>query len=544
MMDIGVLGPLAVRSGDGLTRAIAARRQRLLLAVLAAHAPRAVSPERLADAQWPDDAPTDPSAALHTLLSRLRAALGAPVIERVPHGYRLALAAGTTDAARFESLLALAREAASPEHALALVEKALALWRGEPYEEFADVHALASEVARLRELRTAARERRVELLLALGGVAQARAHAELLVRDDPLRERPRALLMEAAYRTGRPADALATYQQFRRLLAEELGLEPSPALRELELQVIRHERSLAGTPPATAVVSDAPPREMAVPAAVLPLRIALVSRVARIALAQAGTGAPVLVLPAWVSSLAAIGAGLDPRAPLLASLACRCALTLYDRPGMGLSRAEHGGVAHALAGDARALDDDVADALAVLDATGVVRTTVLAMSQAGPVALALAARHPERVSRLVLLGTYASGAHAFPRADVRASIVALVRAHWGLGSRVLAEIILPGAGDQGAATYARLQREAATPEVAARALERLYEADVRDLLPRVRQPALVLHYTGDTAVPFRAGQQLAAELPDARLVPLAGRLHLPAGADVDRVAGLVAGLTG
>jgi len=127
---------------------------------------------------------------------------------------------------------------------------------------------------------------------------------------------------------------------------------------------------------------------------------------------------------------------------------------------------------------------------------------------------------------------------------VRASIVALVRAHWGLGSRVLAEIILPGAGDQGAATYARLQREAATPEVAARALERLYEADVRDLLPRVRQPALVLHYTGDTAVPFRAGQQLAAELPDARLVPLAGRLHLPAGADVDRVAGLVAGLTG
>lgn len=542
-MDIAVLGPLAVRDGDGRTFTIAARRQRLLLAVLAAHAPRAVSTDRLADAQWADDAPADPAAALHTLLSRLRASLGdGRVVERLPHGYRLAVAPDEVDAARFEALLAASRAAPSPDRALALVEAALALWRGEPYEEFGDVQALAGEIARLRELRTTARERRVELLLVLGRVDEACVHAEPLVRDDPLRERPRALLMEAAHRAGRPADALATYQQFRRLLAEELGLEPSPALRELELQVIRHERSLGATPPAMPAVVDASPRDA--PEAVMPpLRITFVTRVERgerIALAQAGAGAPVLVLPAWVSSLAAIGAGVDPRAPLLAALARRCALTLYDRPGMGLSRPGHAGAAGMDAIAERTLDDDVADAIAVLDARGIARATVLAVSQAGPVALALAARHPGRVSGLVLLGTYASGPHAFPRADVRASIVALVRAHWGLGSRVLAELILPGAGDDRAATYARLQRESATPEVAARALERLYEADVRDLLPRVTQRSLVIHYADDTAVPFRAGQQLAAELPDARLVPLAGRSHLPAGADVERIATLVA----
>lgn len=550
-MRYSVLGPVEVRSDGGELLLPKGRNQRLLLATLVSHAPRVVSVDRLVDALWGDRPPADPSAALHTQVARLRALLraggdGAQPIEREPYGYRLAAGPNDIDTTRFAALIATAGESPTPDDALACIDEALALWRGDPYEEFVAGRAFLAEIARLQELRTGALERRTELLLALGRTADALTTIEPVVLAAPLRERPVALAMEALYRAGRQSEALDAFQRHRRRLSEDLGLEPSPSLRQLELEILRHGRSLG-------IAAPTPPLEPGRPPAGAPrgplLRVAFVARPGdrRIAYAESGEGAPLLMLPAWVSNLSAIGSGSDPRAALLAAVADRCRLILHDRMGMGLSTRTALGAASSMvtaaAADA-ALDAGIDEALAVLDAAGIERTSLLALSQAGPTALALAARHPARVARLVLVGTYASGPAAFPRAEVRASVLALIRAHWGLGSRMIADLILPDADAAEVELFARVQRESATPEQAARALEALYAADVSDLLPAVHQPARVIHYERDTAIPFSAGQELAARLPTAELIALPGRAHLPRGPDADRVAALVAEFVG
>jgi pimeloyl-ACP methyl ester carboxylesterase len=160
---------------------------------------------------------------------------------------------------------------------------------------------------------------------------------------------------------------------------------------------------------------------------------------------------------------------------------------------------------------------------------------LLAMSQAGPVTIALAARRPELVGRLVLLGTYASGPELFPDPGLTGSLVEIVRAHWGFGSRLLADLYRPGVSDEGARHLARVLRDSASREVAAGYLQAIYDADVTALLPEVRAPALVLHYRGDRLIPFAGGRQLASGLPDARFLVLDGNYHLPDAADLDRV---------
>lgn len=241
-------------------------------------------------------------------------------------------------------------------------------------------------------------------------------------------------------------------------------------------------------------------------------------------------GPVLVVLPAWVSSLAAIGAGTDPRSAFLEHLSEHARLVLYDRYGMGLSAAPVGEIS---------IDHDAAELLAVLDAARIRQAVLVALSQAGPPALAFAARHPDRVAGLVLFGTYASGPRTFHRQDLRDSMLGLVRAHWGIGSKALSDLIVPDATAEEAANLARVQREAATPARAAMALEGFYSADVSDLLPSIRCPALVLHYTRDRAIPFRGGQELAALLPNARFVAMDALAQLPRHADLDRITHLI-----
>jgi len=114
-----------------------------------------------------------------------------------------------------------------------------------------------------------------------------------------------------------------------------------------------------------------------------------------------------------------------------------------------------------------------------------------------------------------------------------------VRAHWGMASQLLTDLIAPGVAPQAADAFVSVQRDAATPETAARLLEAFFEADASPLLPRVTVPALILHYSGDRAVPFRAALAVAERLPHARLVPLEGPGHLPADADLPRVLTLI-----
>ncbi|GAA2568724.1 BTAD domain-containing putative transcriptional regulator [Pseudonocardia hydrocarbonoxydans] len=235
--SFGVLGALQVRC-DGAPVSLPSGRRRVLLAALLVRANRPVTADALVQAAWGDALPADPRSALHTALSRLRAVVGAGALRAEPAGY--VLETDALDAARFETLRARAGEAPA-EHAAVLLEEALALWRGPAYTEFADRDFATAEAARLDELRLTTVEDRAQLSLELGRPAEAVVGLEALLTGHPLRERARGLLMTALYRAGRPTDALERYRDYRRLLADDLGLDPSPALRDLEARILGHD---------------------------------------------------------------------------------------------------------------------------------------------------------------------------------------------------------------------------------------------------------------------------------------------------------------
>ncbi|HEY0399290.1 MAG TPA: BTAD domain-containing putative transcriptional regulator, partial [Acidimicrobiia bacterium] len=248
----GMLGPLEVRT-DRVVLRLASPRQRLVLTVLLVEANRAVSADRLMDELWGDALPADPEGALRTQISRLRKALGPDAgLVTEERAYRLTVAREQLDTAHFEDLMGLlATGGAVGADALHLLDEALALWRGPALAEFADRAFAQPESVRLEELHLAAREQRAELLLTLGRAAEAAAGLDALLAEHPEREQARGLLMEALYRQGRHTEAVATYQAWRRHLAEELGLQPSPALQRIEGQVLAHTlpaREVATTP--------------------------------------------------------------------------------------------------------------------------------------------------------------------------------------------------------------------------------------------------------------------------------------------------------
>jgi pimeloyl-ACP methyl ester carboxylesterase/DNA-binding CsgD family transcriptional regulator len=180
------------------------------------------------------------------------------------------------------------------------------------------------------------------------------------------------------------------------------------------------------------------------------------------------------------------------------------------------------------------LDAEVGCLQALLDRLDVDRATLVGGSSGGCTAIAFAARYPERVERLVLYGAYARGVDV-ASADVRAAVLAAVRSHWGLGSRMLAQIFLGDDAQDGQERFARLQRESADAETAALLLEFVYGVDVSADVPHIEAPAVVVHRRYDRAVPYALGRRLAAALPNATFVPLAGSGHLPWYEDPDAV---------
>jgi pimeloyl-ACP methyl ester carboxylesterase/DNA-binding CsgD family transcriptional regulator len=196
-------------------------------------------------------------------------------------------------------------------------------------------------------------------------------------------------------------------------------------------------------------------------------------------------------------------------------LAERFTVIRYDKPGCGLSDRD---------GIDLSFEGQVAAALAVADAVGAGRFCLFGASQGGQVAAAIAARYPERVEALVLYGMCASGADLAP-AEVRDSLVALVRAHWGLGLKALggAFVTDPPEDVDG---FARFQRASASATVAAGLLEVYYGTDIRALLPAIRARTAVLHREGDKGTRFELGREVAALIPGAVLIPLPGSSHL------------------
>lgn len=257
----------------------------------------------------------------------------------------------------------------------------------------------------------------------------------------------------------------------------------------------------------------------------------------RIAYQVLGAGsATLVVLPGLASHLTYDWQTPETRA-YYERLATVRRLVRYDKRGTGLSDRPVGEQSYTP--EAFLLDLE-----AVLDAAGVKRTALLGWSEGGPLAMAFAAAHPERVEQLVLYGTYAKryAAPGYPVGGDRSrgeAVLQLVRGEWGLGSRVLADVFVPEADPQRAAWFTAYQREATSPQGAVELLRAAYRADVRALLPRISTPALVLHRRHDRAVPFDLGVYLAQHLPHATLRALEGEHHLPYFGDVTAVTDAV-----
>ncbi|MDG4824164.1 BTAD domain-containing putative transcriptional regulator [Asanoa sp. WMMD1127] len=240
-MHVGILGPLAV-TDDGRAVEVGGARLRALLTRLALDPGRPVGTEALADAVWGDAQPADLANALQSLVSRLRRTVpGIPVLLG-PGGYRLDLPTESVDAERFTALARDGRDAlhgGDPEKAAGLLRDALALWRGPALADVGDAAFAVAPVARLEELRLAAVEDRIDADLRLAGAAHLVAELDELAAAHPLRERLWALRLRALAAAGRPAEALAAYEEFRQRLADELGADPSAELREVHLAVLR-----------------------------------------------------------------------------------------------------------------------------------------------------------------------------------------------------------------------------------------------------------------------------------------------------------------
>jgi DNA-binding SARP family transcriptional activator len=260
-MDFRILGPLEVLH-EGRPIALGGTRQRALLAVLLLHANETLSTDRLIEELWGEHPPATAAKTVQVHVSRLRKALAAggdPVVTR-EHGYQLQTEPDRLDSHRFDHLVGEARSelgAGRAANAAATLEEAVSLWRGEPLADLAYEPFAQREIARLGELRLAGLELLIEAKLALGGHADVVGQLEALIDEHPFRERLRAQLMLALYRCDRQADALQAYQEARRRLVDELGIEPGERLRELERAVLAQDPALAL--PAIEAAAPSPP---------------------------------------------------------------------------------------------------------------------------------------------------------------------------------------------------------------------------------------------------------------------------------------------
>ena len=251
-MRISLLGELEVFDDDGRAVVITGAKQRALLAMLALHPGQMVPADQLVEGLWGEHPPPAVRNGLQGLVSKLRRALGSPgLLVMRGGGYVLDVAPDAVDVHRFEQLVAQGRAAAADgdlARAVALLGEADALWRGEALAEFAYEDFASGATARWSELRLAAIEERLDAELELGhpGVV---AELESLVAAHPLRERLRGLLMLALYRSRRQAEALRVARDGRRILSEELGLDPDPELQRLEAAILAQDPSLAAPAP-------------------------------------------------------------------------------------------------------------------------------------------------------------------------------------------------------------------------------------------------------------------------------------------------------
>ncbi|GIH95864.1 BTAD domain-containing putative transcriptional regulator [Planobispora siamensis] len=352
-MRFGVLGPLAVWTAGGEPVPIPGLKVRALLADLLVHEGRPVPADRLIDDLWGEDPPGNPAGALSAKVSQLRRALedaepGArELVAHHPAGY---LVRGETDADVFRALLAEAGRARDPRARADLLSDALAVWRGPALADFADEPFAWPAVTRLTEQRLAAQEDRAEIRLELGEHAALAGELRELLTGYPFRERLRAAHMRALYRSGRQNEALASYEELRTMLADELGLDPSAELAALHRAILTQDPSLTAPAPspvpaaspapgpqrnAPALDGSAPPAATAPPPPPATVPDPVTSAVPAPAASAVPGTAPATNVPAPITGLV----GRDEAvAGILARLAADRLVTLTGPGGVGKTR--------------------------------------------------------------------------------------------------------------------------------------------------------------------------------------------------------------
>jgi pimeloyl-ACP methyl ester carboxylesterase/DNA-binding SARP family transcriptional activator len=501
-----VFGELTVVDDEGLKQGVTGRNAQVLAVLLAAY-PSPVTTDRLIEEVWGDEPPKAPETALHTVISRLRGLVGNDLVT-TPHGYRID--AGSVDFVEFEEAAKRARMTED----LTDLEAAATAWSPDPFAGFDDLPSVRLVTERLGRVRERLTIDRLAKLVDRGRARDAIVDLGAEVGANPFNEETLALYMRALDGTGRKPEALAAFREYERLLAEETGLEPSANLRELEVAILTDQME-----PVEA------PRRSLVP---LELEIGYVGLGdgRKLAVGQTGSGPPLLVHPGWLSKLDTITAGLDLRTPLWAELALHRRVVLFDRAGTGLSRAAAGEIS---------LESSVAEVASVMRTMFDEPVPVLAGSAAGPLMIRAATTNPGLISHLVLFGTYASGPATFVP-TVSDSMVALVRASWGMGSRVLTNLLFPNAPAEVREAFSTQQRTITDAETAAALLRLMFDADVSEDLPQLDVPCLVIHYRGDNAIPIRGGEQLAQGRSNSRYLPMDGSTHYPVPGDEPRIA--------
>jgi YVTN family beta-propeller protein len=311
-MEYRILGPFEVRD-SGRVVALGGEKQRAVFAILLLHRNEVVSADRLIDDLWGASPPASALRTLQAYVSRLRRALGANggspaalgdpapasrdgVLVTKGHGYLLRVAPSELDLERFKETADRGRDALAagdPEQAAAILRKALALWRGPPLADFAYAPFAQPAIAQLEEIHIATVEERLEADLALGQARDLVGELRDLVERHPLRERVRGQLMLALYRSGRQAEALESYQAFRRALSEQLGLDPGPGLQQLERAILNRDSALS-------LSADVAPAQPQPPRSSTPRPAGVRDRRRRLAVALSGSGLLGLVVAAVV----------------------------------------------------------------------------------------------------------------------------------------------------------------------------------------------------------------------------------------------------
>ena len=404
--------------------------------------------------------------------------------------------------------------------------------RGAALADVDDAPFAQAEARRLEERRLAALESRAEARLACGGHRELIGELETLTAAHPLRERLWAHRMLALYRSGRQAEALRAYRDLRAILTGELGIEPSPALRELEGRILRQDATLAPPAPGEDRADGLGARSEAEPPVT---RYARSSDGVHIAYQVLGQGdRDIVIVPGLISHLDLWWE--DPYAArFYRRLASLGRLIMFDKRDTGLSD--------------RAVGEDTAeqrieDVRAVMRASGSNRAVLFGYSEGGPMSILFAARYPERVAALILGAASARwpAAPGYPcgeqTEEMASALEDLAARRWGQGDSI--EWYAPSLARSDAArrSLARWERMAASPSAVLRMLRMIREIDVRDVLPGLGVPALIIQRRQDRITPPCHGRYLAAHLPGARYFEQPGD-HLLWLGDTDAMFGQI-----